>query len=90
MLTLQFCNVKIQNEKCKLFHFWFVLVFQCIFVIFLVKLHNKTISSSMLRFRACGDLSWAGLVLHELMYLYVLIVSWYGVARVRDENNIEN
>ena len=70
--------------------FWFVLVFQCIFVIFLVKLHNNTISFSMLRFSACDDLSWAGLVLHELMCFYVLIVSWCGVARVRDENNFEN
>ena len=67
-----------------------MLVFQCIFVIFLVKLHNNTISFSMLRFTACDDLSWAGLVLHEFMYFYVLIVSWCGVARVRDENNFEN
>ena len=44
----------------------------------------------MLRFSACDDLSWAGLVLHELMYFYVLIVSWCGVAQVRDENNFEN
>ena len=77
-----------KNASC--FIFGLCLFFNVSLLFFLVKLHNKTISSSMLRFRACDDLSWAGLVLHELMYLYVLIVSWYGVARVRDENNIEN